>query len=424
MNALNWSVGAVHACSLLTDFVIMGLSAYRLASMRRAARCGFWLVLLNDGISWSLFTLPPTMGAVFTFYLGKTTPAQGIALVISSTMHAIIACRAYRNLSDFADTLPLSFCARDKVRDGTMLDQETLARLAWFTGAKGAEEEVSGGKAARMIDPATADRLYHASQPSSFTFTSFSDEGGTNKLAHGRSYHRQSSQPLRAARERPPAYRSRIVSTCTDKCHHSSSFCSSEKKDQPSHRRTLGSLDMLSARVEPAGAQMAHGIFGRASSILSPGAREPINVHITTQMQSMGDEIDATIRDVHLGTGLSTSTPHPETPPVRPPRCEGASGGRRRTQYVVRRSSHIWAPALALTAGSPQEDEAMQSFAACFAHGRNDVGQDPFEISAPMAITMPSSADARPLDTEANPFWQAGEVERRPHTARGPPKDQ
>jgi hypothetical protein len=422
MKALTWSVGAVHACSLLIDFIIMGLSAYRLASMRRAARCGFWLVLLNDGISWSLFTLPPTMGAVFTFYLGKTTPAQGIALVISSTMHAIIACRAYRNLSDFADTLPLSFCARDKVRDGTMLDQETLARLAWFTGAAGAEEEGPSRKGASKVDPATGDRLYHASQPSDFSFSSFSGGHGAEEHSNGRAYHRQSTQPLRAAPERPPAYRSRIVSTiCTEKRHHSSSSCSSEK-DRPSHRRTLGSLDMLSAQVEPAAVQTAHGVFGRASSMISPGGREPISVQITTQMQSTGDSIDGESRDNHLSPSPSTVAPHLGSPPVRPARCEGTGAGRRRTQYVLRRPSHVWAPALAPTLDSAPEEEPTQSLAACFIHHvRNDVALDPFQTRASTATTTPTSADASPLETAVNPFWPVGEVEGRPRTARGPP---
>ncbi|PWN22673.1 hypothetical protein BCV69DRAFT_296653 [Microstroma glucosiphilum] len=423
MTSLAWSVGAVHSCSLLTDFIIIALSTYRLANMRRAARCGFWLVLLNDGISWSLFTLPPTMGAVFTFYLGKTTPAQGIALVISSTMHAIIACRAYRNLSDFADTLPLSFCARDKVRNGTMLDQETLARLAWLKGSAGAEKEVPSREGAN-VDPATVDKLHHPNRPADYPFTSFSSGQSTEKVSPGSRHYRQSSLPSRAVRERPPAYRSRIVSTCPDRQHQSSfqsssSSCSSEK-NRRNHRRTVSSLDMLSAQVEPAATQTVHGIFGRTSSILSPGAREPINVHITTQMQSVGDTIDASSSGLHSNSEFARSVPSLDSPPARPARCEGVGGGRRRTQYVLRRPSHIWAPALESRADSSQEEEPMQSFTACFAHDRNDVGLDSFQTTPSTATTRPSSADARPLNTQA--FWHAGEVEDDPRTARVQPK--
>lgn len=371
----------------------MGLSAYRLASMRRAARCGFWLVLLNDGISWCFFTLPPTMGAVFTFYLGKTTPAQGIALVISSTMHAIMACRAYRNLSDFADTLPLSFRARDKVRDGTMLDQETLARLAWFTGAAGAEEEGSSRKETSIVDSGTEDRLYRASRPSDFSFSSFASVQGAEKISHGTRHSRQSSQPLRVETDRPPVYRSRTISTCTDRHHLSSSSSGSLEKNGPAHRRALGSLDMLSAQVESVGAQS-----------LSPGGREPLSVHITTQMQSMGDDFDTNSCRGYQNTNSASSTPHLGSPPARPARCEGADAGRRRTQYVLRRPSHVWAPAPPQTESVAQDEAVVQAFPPSFVYGRQVIGQGSFLRSAtmPSTTTTPTSADASPLDTEAN----------------------
>lgn len=131
-----WSkyIGIAYLGTFAMDIVMIGLSAYRLAKMGKAVRSSFWTILFNDGISWCFLTICPTLTAIICFYLGKTIPTQSAALIVASTLHALLACRAYRKLSDFADTLPLSFCARDKVRNGTMLDADTLARLAWISG--------------------------------------------------------------------------------------------------------------------------------------------------------------------------------------------------------------------------------------------------------------------------------------------------
>lgn len=60
-------------------------------------------------------------------------------------MHSLLACRAYRKLADFADALPASFCPRDGVANGTMLDPDTLARLAWMSGNYGNASESDVG---------------------------------------------------------------------------------------------------------------------------------------------------------------------------------------------------------------------------------------------------------------------------------------
>lgn len=134
-NRYAWPVGASYAVAFALDLCAVSLAAYKLMQIRQAARSSFWTILLNDGISWCLLTLAPTLAAILCFYLGRTVPVQSTALVISSTMHAILACKAYRKLSDFAETLPPSFCPKEKVANGTMLDPDTLARLAWMSGS-------------------------------------------------------------------------------------------------------------------------------------------------------------------------------------------------------------------------------------------------------------------------------------------------
>ncbi|CAO1636792.1 unnamed protein product [Parajaminaea phylloscopi] len=130
----SWPVGVSYVVALSLDLCAVALAAHKLMKIRHTARSSFWNILINDGISWCFMTMGPTAAAIFCFYLGKTVPAQSAALVISSTMHSLLACRAYRNLSDFADTLPTSFCPKKRVANGTMLDPDTLARLAWMTG--------------------------------------------------------------------------------------------------------------------------------------------------------------------------------------------------------------------------------------------------------------------------------------------------
>lgn len=139
-NSYSWPVGASYVAAIALDLTAVALAAHKLMKIRHVARSSFWSILLDDGISWCFLTLAPTTAAILCFYLGKTIPAQSTALVISSTMHALLACRAYRKLSDFADTLPASFCPKDKVANGTMLDPDILARLAWMSGGASGDD--------------------------------------------------------------------------------------------------------------------------------------------------------------------------------------------------------------------------------------------------------------------------------------------
>lgn len=66
------------------------------------------------------------------FFVGRTSAWQSSALTFSCIFHALCAMRAYSNLSDYCDRLPASL--RYKVSNGTMLDRETLARIAFQVG--------------------------------------------------------------------------------------------------------------------------------------------------------------------------------------------------------------------------------------------------------------------------------------------------
>lgn len=146
-NEYHWAIGVAYILTLATDVAVFSLAAYRLMRMSHAVRSPFSKVLINDGVAWCCLTVGPTFAAILAFYLAKTVAAQSVCLIISSTMHSLLACRAYRKLSDFAEALPASFCPRDKVANGTMLDPDTLARLAWMSGNHGARGEANGDEA-------------------------------------------------------------------------------------------------------------------------------------------------------------------------------------------------------------------------------------------------------------------------------------
>ncbi|CEH16511.1 hypothetical protein CBOM_06452 [Ceraceosorus bombacis] len=75
----------------------------------------------------------PTVAAVALYYAASTPPAQSSAMTLSATLHSLCAARAARNLESFCSRLPVSW--RTKVANGSMLDQDTLARIAGHIGA-------------------------------------------------------------------------------------------------------------------------------------------------------------------------------------------------------------------------------------------------------------------------------------------------
>lgn len=86
-----------------------------------------------------LLTCVPTAVAVALFYAGRSAPAQSSAMTLAAALHSLLACRAYRNLSNFCERLPVAW--RVKVSNGTMLDRDTLARIAFITGGEAAIAE-------------------------------------------------------------------------------------------------------------------------------------------------------------------------------------------------------------------------------------------------------------------------------------------
>jgi hypothetical protein len=101
--------------------------------MGRKVRSSLSSLIYRDGILFLILAMVPTIAAVVLFYAGKTPPAQSAPMTLAATIHSLLAARAYRNLSDLCERLPVSM--RLKVSNGTKLDADTLGRIAFVMGA-------------------------------------------------------------------------------------------------------------------------------------------------------------------------------------------------------------------------------------------------------------------------------------------------
>jgi len=101
--------------------------------MGQRVRSSLQALIYRDGILFLILAVIPTIVAVALFYTGKTAPAQSATMTLTATLHSLLAARAYRNLSDMCERLPFSM--RIKVSNGTVLDADTLGRIAFMMGA-------------------------------------------------------------------------------------------------------------------------------------------------------------------------------------------------------------------------------------------------------------------------------------------------
>jgi len=141
-----WELGVAYAWTLTFDFIIIGLICSRLWQMGKRTQSSFTALIFRDGVKFMLLTCVPTAVAVALFYAGRSAPAQSSAMTLAAALHSLLACRAFRNLSNFCERLPVAW--RVKVSNGTMLDRDTLARIAFITGGEAAiaeaEEQLTG----------------------------------------------------------------------------------------------------------------------------------------------------------------------------------------------------------------------------------------------------------------------------------------
>lgn len=119
--------------TLVYALVVIGLVVFRLRKMGQRVRSSLQALVYRDGIIFLIMAFIPTLLAVALFYTGKTAPAQSATMTLSATLHALLATRAYRNLSDLCERLPISM--RFKVSNGTKLDEDTLGRIAFIMGS-------------------------------------------------------------------------------------------------------------------------------------------------------------------------------------------------------------------------------------------------------------------------------------------------
>lgn len=119
--------------------------------MGKRVRSSLQALVYRDGILFLILAVVPTTLAVALFYAGNTAPAQSATMTLSATLHSLLAARAYRNLSDLCERLPISM--RYTVSNGTRLDADTLGRIAFIMGNPNDARLEQGGRA-DMTSPA------------------------------------------------------------------------------------------------------------------------------------------------------------------------------------------------------------------------------------------------------------------------------
>lgn len=127
------NTGAAYILTLISAIVLIFLVIYRLKLLGRRVHSSLSELIYRDGIIFLIMALVPTIAAVILFYAGRTPPAQSASMTLAATCHSLLAARAYRNLSDLCERLPISM--RLKVSNGTKLDADTLSRIAFIMGA-------------------------------------------------------------------------------------------------------------------------------------------------------------------------------------------------------------------------------------------------------------------------------------------------
>lgn len=164
-----WRYPTAYVLVLFSDLFIMGLVTYKLVQLRHNAGSSLLNLLVRDGIIYAGICALPTIVAIAVFLIADDNASlRSSALTFTCLLHALLACRAFvsnkfslivfayltrltdhhtslfslaqMNLSNLCERLPTSI--RMKVSSGTMLDQDTLARIAFHLGPSLEEKEL------------------------------------------------------------------------------------------------------------------------------------------------------------------------------------------------------------------------------------------------------------------------------------------
>ncbi|KAK0544840.1 hypothetical protein OC846_004226 [Tilletia horrida] len=128
----NWPFIAAYSLCALVDLTTASLMVWKVMSIRNTMRSSLLNMFLREGLMYSALGLVPAIVVLAYFGNTKNGAVRGAGLTLCSLLHAILGCRAFISLDSYAERLPLGLQAR--VKNGEMLDADTLARIAFHTG--------------------------------------------------------------------------------------------------------------------------------------------------------------------------------------------------------------------------------------------------------------------------------------------------
>ncbi|KAL9934729.1 hypothetical protein V8E36_006504 [Tilletia maclaganii] len=143
-----WPFLVAYGMCVVVDLTTAGLMTWKVLSIRNTLRSSMLQMFLREGLAYSALGLVPAIIALAFFGKNENAAVRGAGLTLCSLLHAILGCRAFISLDLYAERLPTSLQVR--VKNGEMLDADTLARIAFHTGLpanSGAGDELgqSGG---------------------------------------------------------------------------------------------------------------------------------------------------------------------------------------------------------------------------------------------------------------------------------------
>ncbi|KAK0523231.1 hypothetical protein OC835_006319 [Tilletia horrida] len=160
-----WTFLVTYLLCIAVDLTTAGLMTWKVLSIRSTLRSSILQLFLREGVAYSALGLLPAVIALAFFGKDENAAVRGAGLTLCSMLHAILACRAFISLDPYAERLPTSLQVR--VKNGEMLNPDTLARIAFHTGmpkaqgdeAAGAPGAAGAGGTTKPLPPGAAARL-------------------------------------------------------------------------------------------------------------------------------------------------------------------------------------------------------------------------------------------------------------------------
>ncbi|KAK0538418.1 hypothetical protein OC842_001294 [Tilletia horrida] len=138
-----WTFLVTYSLCIAVDLTTAGLMTWKVLSIRSTLRSSMLQLFLREGLAYSALGLLPAVIALAFFGKNENAAVRGAGLTLCSMLHAILGCRAFISLDSYAERLPTSLQVR--VKNGEMLDPDTLARIAFHTGMPKAQGDEAAG---------------------------------------------------------------------------------------------------------------------------------------------------------------------------------------------------------------------------------------------------------------------------------------